>query len=34
LDHTMFVLERDTLCFHCQEHSSFHSYRLMSVLFF
>jgi hypothetical protein len=34
LDHIMFALERDTLCFHCQEHSSFHSYRLTSVLFF
>jgi hypothetical protein len=34
LDHTMFVLERDTLCFHCLEHSSFHSYRSMSVVFF
>jgi hypothetical protein len=34
LDHIMFVLERDTLCFHCQEHSSFHSYRSTSVLFF
>jgi hypothetical protein len=34
LDHTMFVLERDTLHFHCLEHSSFHSYRSMSVLFF
>jgi hypothetical protein len=27
LDHIMFALERVTLCFHCQEHSSFHSYR-------
>jgi hypothetical protein len=34
LDHIMFALERDTLCFHCQEHSSFHSYRSTSVLFF
>jgi hypothetical protein len=34
LDHIMFVLERDTLCFHCQEHSSFHSYRSTSVLVF
>jgi hypothetical protein len=34
LDHIMVVLERDTLCFHCQEHSSFHSYRSTSVLFF
>jgi hypothetical protein len=34
LDHIMFVLERDTLYFHCQEHSSFHSFRSTSVLFF
>jgi hypothetical protein len=34
LDHIMFVLERDTLCFHCQEHSSFHSFHSTSVLFF
>jgi hypothetical protein len=34
LDHIMFVLERDTLCFHCQEHSSFHSFGSTSVLFF
>jgi hypothetical protein len=34
LDHTMFILERDTLCFHCLEHSSFHSYCSASVLFF
>jgi hypothetical protein len=34
LDHIMFVLERDMLRFHCQEHSSFHSYRSTSVLFF
>jgi hypothetical protein len=33
LDHIMFVLERDTLCFHCLEHSSFHSYCFASVLF-
>jgi hypothetical protein len=26
--------ERDKLCFHCQEHSSFHSFRSTSVLFF
>jgi hypothetical protein len=26
LDHIMFVLEGDILCFYCQEHSSFHSY--------
>jgi hypothetical protein len=34
LDHIMFVLDRDTLYFHCQEHSSFHSFRSTSVLFF
>jgi hypothetical protein len=34
LDHTMFVLERDTLCFHCPEHSSFHSFHSTGVLFF
>jgi hypothetical protein len=34
LDHTMFVLERDMLRFHCLEHSSFHFYRSTSVLFF
>jgi hypothetical protein len=34
LDHMMFVLERDLIRFHCQEHSSFHSYRSMSILFF
>jgi hypothetical protein len=34
LDHIMFVLERDTLCFHCQEHSSFHSFCSTSVIFF
>jgi hypothetical protein len=34
LDHIILVLERDTLHFHCQEHSSFHSYRSTSVLFF
>jgi hypothetical protein len=34
LDHIMFVSERDTLCFHCQEHSSFHSFCSTSVLFF
>jgi hypothetical protein len=34
LDHIMFFLERDMLCFHYQEHSSFHSYRSTSVLFF
>jgi hypothetical protein len=34
LDHTIFVFERDTLRFHCLEHSSFHSYCSASVLFF
>jgi hypothetical protein len=34
LDHIMFALERDMLHFHCLEHSSFHSYRSTSVLFF
>jgi hypothetical protein len=34
LDHIMFVLERDALCFHCLEHYSFHSFRSTSVLFF
>jgi hypothetical protein len=33
LDPNMFVLERDTLRFHCLEHSSFHSYCSASVLF-
>jgi hypothetical protein len=33
LDHTMFVLERDTLRFHCLQHSSLHSYCSSSVLF-
>jgi hypothetical protein len=33
LDPSMFVLERDTLHFHCLEHSSFHSYCSASVLF-
>jgi hypothetical protein len=33
LDHIILVLERDTLRFHCLEHSSFHSYRSVSVLF-
>jgi hypothetical protein len=33
-DHIM-LFWRETYCiFHCQEHSSFHSYRSMSVLFF
>jgi hypothetical protein len=30
---SMFVLERETLRFHCLEHSSFHSYRSATVLF-
>jgi hypothetical protein len=30
---SMFVLERDMLRFHCSEHSSFHSYCSVSVLF-
>jgi hypothetical protein len=33
LDHTIVVLERDTLHFHCLEHSSFQSYYSVSVLF-
>ena len=33
LDPIIFVLERDTLRFHCLEHSSFHSYYSMSVHF-
>jgi hypothetical protein len=33
MEHNMFVLERDTLRFHCLEHSSFHSYYSASVLF-
>jgi hypothetical protein len=33
LDHNIFILERDTLCFYCLEHSSFHSYCSASVLF-
>jgi hypothetical protein len=33
LDTSIFVLERDTLRFHCLEHSSFHSYCSMSVHF-
>jgi hypothetical protein len=33
LEHSIFVLERDTLCFHCLEHSSFHSYCPASVHF-
>jgi hypothetical protein len=34
LDHIMFLLEEMYSLFICQEHSSFHSYRSMSVLFF
>ena len=30
---SIFCLERDTLCFHCLEHSSFHSYCSASVHF-
>lgn len=33
LDPFIFVLERDTLRFHCLEHSSFHSYCSVSVQF-
>ena len=33
LDPSMFVLETDTLPFHCLEHSSFHSYCSVSVHF-
>jgi hypothetical protein len=33
LDHSIFVLERDTLRFHCLEHSSLHSYCSVSVHF-
>jgi hypothetical protein len=33
LDPSIFVLERDTLRFHCLEHSSFHSYCPVSVHF-
>ena len=33
LDPSIFVLERDTLRFHCLEHSSFHSYHFVSVHF-
>ena len=33
LDPSIFVLERDTLHFHCLEHSSFHSYHFVSVHF-
>jgi hypothetical protein len=34
LDPNMFLLEKTHAVFHCQEHSSFHSYRSTSVLFF
>jgi hypothetical protein len=34
LDANKFLLEKTHSIFHCQEHSSFHSYRLTSVLFF
>jgi hypothetical protein len=34
LDPNMFFLEKMHSVFHCQEHSSFHSYRSTSVLFF
>jgi hypothetical protein len=34
LDSNIFLLEKMHSVFHCQEHSSFHSYRSMSVLFF
>jgi hypothetical protein len=33
LDPNIFVLERDTLCFHCLEHSSLDSYCFVSVHF-
>jgi hypothetical protein len=33
LDLNIFVLERDTLRFHCLEHSSLHSYCSVSVHF-
>jgi hypothetical protein len=33
LYHIIFVLGRDTLHFHCLEHSSFHSYYFASILF-
>jgi hypothetical protein len=33
LDPSIFVLERDTLSFHCLEHSSLHSYCSVSVHF-
>jgi hypothetical protein len=34
LDPYKFLLEKTQSVFHCQEHSSFHSYRSTSVLFF
>jgi hypothetical protein len=34
LDPNKFILEKVHSIFHCQEHSSFHSFRSMSVLFF
>jgi hypothetical protein len=34
LDPNMFLLEKTHSISHCQEHSSFHSFRSMSVLFF
>jgi hypothetical protein len=34
LDPNKFLLEKTHSVFHCQEHSSFHSYRSTSVLFF
>jgi hypothetical protein len=34
LDPNKFLLEKMHSVFHCQEHSSFHSYHSMSVLFF
>jgi hypothetical protein len=34
LDPKKFLLEEIYIVFHCQEHSSFHSYRSTSVLFF
>jgi hypothetical protein len=34
LDPNKFLLEKTHSIFHCQEHSSFHSYRSMSILFF
>jgi hypothetical protein len=33
LDSSIFVLERDTLRFHCSEHSSLHFYCSVSVHF-